>query len=259
MVEVVDALTVKELSRLIGHARASLRPPSESDAEDRGRRAGRALTTVRSCAGMTEYRLRLDPEGAAILDAAIDPLARPRPDLDWDGSEKRDPRTPATRRADALLELVGRAVSAPDGVARTERTKLVVTLSHEALFGAARGAGVAADDQVLSPGTIRRLACSAGVIPIVLGGPSEVLDVGREERFFTRAQRVALTVRDGGCSFPGCTLPPQWCESHHVRSWVDGGPTDLANGALLCGRHHTVVHERGLTATVTGSGVRWHV
>ncbi|EWT03669.1 hypothetical protein N865_09525 [Intrasporangium oryzae NRRL B-24470] len=259
MVDNLEALSVKELARLIAHARATLKPPAALDDEDARRRLGRAFTKVGKSAGMTEYRLRLDPEGAAIIDAAIDPLARPRPDLAWDGAQKDDPRTYATRCADALLELVGRAVGSPDGVARTERTRLVVTMSAAALLDGIRGAGKADNDEILSPGTIRRLACDAGVIPVVLGGPSEVLDVGREQRFFTPAQRRALTIRDTTCTFPGCTMPPQWCEAHHVTHWVDGGPSDLGNAALLCGRHHTVVHVRGLTATVTGRGVTWHV
>ena len=131
-------------------------------------------------------------------------------------------------------------------------------MSVEALLEQVRGAGVADDDAVLSPGAVRRLACEAGIVPMVLGGPSEVLDVGRAQRFFTPAQRRALARRDGGCSYPGCTIPPQWCEAHHVEHWLHGGLTDLGNGALLCGRHHTVVHERGMTATVTASRVTWH-
>ncbi|GAB3056691.1 hypothetical protein GCM10027053_17610 [Intrasporangium mesophilum] len=80
MTDSCDVLSVRELGRLAAHARASLKPPAELDADDTGMRLGRALTRIRSTTAYTEYRLRLDPEGAAILDAAIDPLARPRPD-----------------------------------------------------------------------------------------------------------------------------------------------------------------------------------
>ncbi|WP_344066470.1 HNH endonuclease signature motif containing protein [Terrabacter lapilli] len=301
LVEHAPALTVRELRVLVAHARASMRPPADADAEERSLRAGRSLRRVGSCAGFVDFLLRLDPEGAAILEAAIDPLARPRPDLDWselhsaaaassggrafgsgaDGSghdscpgaggsghescpgaatsgPDGDPRTPATRRADALLELINRAVGAPEGTVRTPRTSLVVTMTLEALLEQLRGAGVAANGAVMGAATVRRLACEASIIPVVLGGPSEVLDVGREQRFFTPAQRRALAQRDGGCSYPGCTIPPQWCDAHHVVHWLHGGATDLSNGALLCGRHHIVVHERGLTATVTSFGVTWH-
>ena len=257
IVENIEHLSVKELGRVAVQARAALRPPAELDREDEGRRLGRALSKVGTVAGFTEYLLRLDPEGAAVLDAAIDPLARPRPELEWTGETTSDPRTPATRRADALLELVSRAVAAPQGVTRTPRTKLVITMSLEALLEQVRGAGLADNDVVLSPGTVRRLACEAQIIPTVLGGPSQVLDQGFTERYFTAAQRLALARRDQGCSFPGCTIPPQWCDAHHVEHWSRGGPTDLSNGALLCGRHHTIVHRRDLTAHVRPDGVTW--
>jgi hypothetical protein len=169
-----------------------------------------------------------------------------------------DPRLPGTRRADALLELIGRAVAAPQGVTRTPRTQLVITMTYQALTGQLQGAGIAGNDETLPAGTVRRLACEAGIIPMVLGGPSQVLDLGYTRRYFTPAQRLALALRDGGCSYPGCTVPPQWCEAHHVVPWSQGGPTDLSNGVLLCGRHHTRVHELGLTAQVTPEGVTWH-
>lgn len=313
MVEHVEDFSVKQLRQLVAQARAALRPPKDVEDEAARMRAGRSFTKVGQCAGMTEYRLRLDPEGAAIVDAAIDPLARPRPDLDWDayrqpadrsracphlaardcvgpctcepGCEclsdcatpeaKRDPRHAPTRRADALLELIGRAVAAPEGVTRTPRTQLVVTMTLEALLAAIRDAGVGGVDverradgtatgvadngQVLSAGTIRRLACEATIIPAVLGAGSAVLDLGFVERYFTPAQRRALIIRDKGCTYPGCTIPAQWCEAHHVTHWCHGGPTDVSNGALLCGRHHTIVHQLELTATVTSFGVTWHL
>lgn len=133
----------------------------------------------------------------------------------------------------------------------------MVTMSLEALLDRLRGAGLADNDEVLSAATVRRVACEAEVIPMVLGGPSQSLDIGREDRYFTPAQRLALAQRDRGCSYPGCSVPPQWCEAHHVVHWLHGGTTDLSNGALLCGRHHTIVHQLGVTAIVTPSDVIW--
>lgn len=273
MIEAAPQLGVRELRRLASHGRASLRPPEQVEDEAQRLRAARSLTKIGRCAGMTEYLWRLDPEGSAVLDAAVDALARPRPDLDWsrwpsgqpDGSSDAgkgaatDPRSPATRRADAALELIQRAVAAPQGVTRTSRTKLVVTMSLEALLDRLRGAGVADNDEVLSASTVRRVACEAEILPTVLGGPSQVLDIGRADRYFTPAQRLAMALRDHGCSYPGCTVPPQWCDAHHVVHWLHGGATDLCNGALLCGRHHTIVHQLGLTASVLPDEVIWHV
>jgi HNH endonuclease len=71
------------------------------------------------------------------------------------------------------------------------------------------------------------------------------LEVVRATRVVQPAQRSALAVRDGGCVFPGCDRPLAWCDAHHLWHWVDGGPTDLANLALLCRAHHREVHEGG--------------
>lgn len=258
LIEHAPTLDDLQVGRLTSRARATLRPPADQERLEQTQRAGRALTRTGCTAGMVEYRLRLDPEGAAWLDAAIDPLARPRPDLAWDGGERRDPRSAPCRRADALLELVGRAMSDPEGAPRTEKATLLVTMSLEALLGHVHGTGLAANDAVLSPATVRRLARDASVIPVVLGADGAALDLGRRTRLFTPSQKRALSVRDGGCTFPGCTIPPQWADAHHVLHWTRGGPSDLSNAALLCPRHHTLVHQRDLTATVTPTGVTWH-
>jgi hypothetical protein len=104
---------------------------------------------------------------------------------------------------------------------------------------------------------VRRLACDAEIIPAVLGTPSEILDLGRATRLFTPTQTRALTLRDRHCTFPRCDIPAFWCDAHHITHWSDGGPTNLDNAALLCGRHHTIVHRDRLTAAVTPNGVRW--
>lgn len=95
-----------------------------------------------------------------------------------------------------------------------------------------------------STGTLRQLACEAEIIPVVLGGDSVPLDVGRSRRLFSKAQRIALAARDGGCIFEGCTMPLALCEAHHVSYWDrDHGPTDVNNGALLCPYHHHFIHQ----------------
>ncbi len=91
----------------------------------------------------------------------------------------------------------------------------------------------------------------------MLGGDGEILDQGREQRLFTTDQIRALWLRDAHCTFPGCDAPAAWCDAHHLVHWIDGGPTDLANAALLCGRHHTIVHRDRLAGTLTDHGVEW--
>lgn len=89
---------------------------------------------------------------------------------------------------------------------------------------------------------LRRLACDADIIPVVMGGESEILDVGRARRLVPASMRRALIARDGGCLFPGCTIPSTWTEGHHVVPWSHGGATSIDNTALLCSAHHHAVH-----------------
>ena len=83
-----------------------------------------------------------------------------------------------------------------------------------------------------------------------------VLEVGARTRTIPPALRRALQHRDQGCRFPGCGS--RFTQGHHIKHWANGGPTDVGNAALLCGRHHTIVHQRGWTATVTATGVTWN-
>ncbi|WP_406829557.1 DUF222 domain-containing protein [Pedococcus sp. KACC 23699] len=210
--------------------------------------------------GVAEYRLVLDVEGKAVLEAALGPLSAPRslagqPDL----------RSCDQRRGEALVTLVRRAVAAGEGIGPVAKTQLVVTMGWESLVSGVRGAGVTLGGSdtgtVVAPETVRRLACDASVVPVVLGSAGEVLDQGRAVRLFTTAQTRRLWLRDGGCTFPGCSMPPQWSDAHHLVHWADFGVTDVGNAALLCGQHHAVVHSRRLAGQVLvdegGERVEW--
>jgi hypothetical protein len=95
----------------------------------------------------------------------------------------------------------------------------------------------------LSAGEARRLACTAGIVPAVLGSASAPLDVGREVRLHTTAMRRALSVRHDGCAAEGCLRPFAWCDIHHPHAWAEGGPTNIENALPLCGWHHRRVHD----------------
>ena len=84
-----------------------------------------------------------------------------------------------------------------------------------------------------------KIADQAHIIPTVLTGRGQPLWLGRTRRLANHAQTCALIARDGGCSFPGCTTPPDWCDRHHVIDWLSGGTTDINNLTLLCRFHHT--------------------
>ncbi|OFE16395.1 hypothetical protein BA895_18895 [Humibacillus sp. DSM 29435] len=276
LTEQAPGLRWEQLARLARELSDQVRPPKDAEEHDQKRRDGRGLWfTGPNAAGMVGLSGTLDPEGAATLKAAIDPLSAPRPLTDSDGVRiEDDPRPAHQRRMDALLDLVARGVTAPGEAPSTDKAKIVVTINFEALReyvasgcppdwatskpNPGRGGGSCLSGDVLSAAIVRRLACDATIIPVVLGSDSQPLDVGREERLVTRALRTALWLRDGGCSFPGCSTPAQWTDAHHVKHWIDGGTTCLDNLALLCRRHHGYVHEKHLTATITTTGVTWH-
>lgn len=251
-------LSERGLATALRPAADQLRPDHLLERDADVRRAHRSLVKGPGPLGLSRYTLLLDDEGAAVLDTAVDALAKPTPDGQ---TGEPDPRTPAARRADALLDLLTRAATAPDGVPRQAKTQLIVTTTLATLTRQAHGAGRTLAGQLLTTDTVRRLACDAEVIPVVLGSPGEVVDQGTTTRLFTPAQIRHLWLRDGGCTFPGCSKPARWTDAHHLVHWADGGPTDLTNAALLCRAHHTVVHRHryagGLTATPHGPTVAW--
>lgn len=198
------------------------------------------LTLIPDGEGGSWLRGRLDPVGAAVVRGALDPLSGPRPSA----ADGPDRRSPGRRRAESLVEvcrrvLAGGELPASGGV----RPQVVVTVPLATLRSGV-GAATLDDGTVVSAAEARRLACDARIIPAVLGGAGEILDVGRARRLFTGALRRALALRDGGCAFPGCDRPASWCEAHHITGWAAGGATAIDNGVLLCGHHHRLV-ERG--------------
>ncbi len=212
--------------------------------------------------GAVAYALVLDAEGQAVLEAAIGPLSKPVPGPDGEP----DPRPADRRRAEALVEVCRRTTAAAtaydaDGrVPPLSKATLLVTMTLDDLVtrtGAARTMGTTETGMPLAPETARRLACDAGVVPAVLGSHGEVLELGQRVRLFTLGQLRALWLRDRVCTFPGCGAPAFWCDAHHLVHWIDGGSTGLGNGALLCARHHTVVHRDRLAGRVTAEGVVW--
>jgi hypothetical protein len=206
--------------------------------DHRRRRFGlsQALDGLFVCEGL------LDAEGGALLRTALEALMTPRRD---------DERTPAQRRADALVELATRQLQ-DDALPTShgQRPHLLVTASAEALQG--RDGAPAAVLQHAGPiatASARRIACDAAVSEVVIEASGNTVAAGREQRTVPPALRRALVVRDRGCRFPGCDRPPPWCDAHHIIHWVDGGETKLPNLLLLCRTHHRYVHEEGWLLT----------
>ncbi|MEU8179253.1 DUF222 domain-containing protein [Micromonospora sp. NPDC049047] len=223
-----------------GAARAAL------DAEARRATRDRHLTL----STLTDGRLRLtgilDTETAGLLRAAIDPLGAP--------SDPDDQRSPGQRRHDALgdvCRLALRTGELPENGG--DPAQIVVTTSFDGLTGQL-GGGTLDTGLHLTPEAVRHLACDAAILPAVLGGAGQPLDLGRQRRLITGPLRRALVLRDRGCAFPGCDRPPRWCDAHHIHHWADGGTTSLTNAVLLCGHHHRHLHHSDWTVRLAGDG-----
>ena len=118
----------------------------------------------------------------------------------------------------------------------------MIQLQHDQLLADLRGAGLDTGEEI-SAGQARRLACNAGILPAVLSGASLPLDLGRQQRFFNQAQRVALGTRHHSCAADGCDRPYAWCDLHHEDPWSHGGHTNLDKAVPLCGFHHHRIHD----------------
>jgi hypothetical protein len=155
------------------------------------------------------------------------------------------------RRGLALMEWIERypiekLPKTGGGVAAT----VVVTMTIDSLMGGLEAAGLSTGGRI-SAAQARRLACEAAIIPAVLGGKSQVLDLGRKRRFHTEAQRFAIALRDGPtCSTRGCDRPASQSHAHHDKAWSHGGGTSVAQGRLLCHGHHLTIHDPRYTHTI---------
>lgn len=178
--------------------------------------------------------------------------------VDGAGDPLVDARTDAQRASDGFVELLRQGVAAdpaqllgdgPIGV------RVLVAAQH---LGARRGRGfLEGQHDPVSIATVERIACAAGTVALLVDAAADnagqPLNLGLERRLFSRAQRLALAARDGGCRWPGCERPPSWCEAHHIEHWQrDGGRTDVADGVLLCRHHHLLAHNNGWEITRAG-------
>ena len=185
----------------------------------------------------------LDAESTAILRAALDKyMPPPEPGVKT-----------SQRRATALIEMARQALDFGTGhPGGANKPHLIVSLSADQLADSL-GVGYLPDRGTLPATDLRRLACDAKIIPIVLGSEGQPLDVGRTTRTIPPAIRVALNERDKGCRHPDCERPPAWCDAHHVIHWLDHAETSLDNLLLLCRRHHTAHHKGHFTITNHGN------
>lgn len=253
LVDKAVRLAVHEVRRMVATAVARADLPGHEERERR-QYAERYFTWSEDNHGMVTFTGKVDAVTAAPIRTVIEQIVtqgyRARRDQD---PTAVDQRTAVQMRADALFEVCRHALGCKETHTSGVRTTIIVRINKSDLES---GHGLGSIDGIAPPvsaGQLRRLAGDAGIIPAVLGGESETLDLGRTVRMFSRAQRLALLERDGGCA--KCHAPPEHCEAHHIRWWERGGLTDLSNGVMLCTRCHHDVHRQGWTIRVESGKV----
>ncbi|MBS1699648.1 MAG: DUF222 domain-containing protein, partial [Actinobacteria bacterium] len=260
LVDKAAGLSHDDVRRLVTRAEAWLDPdgvaPREQEQRDR-----RSLSIYER-----DGRIHLDGDfdaahGAPIVAAVngyVSAMFAAQKDQVDPEAPDADHRSVAALRAEALSAICAHALGCDNEAPALAGATVVVRVDLSDLTDGTGYATIDGSDLPISISTARRLAASGGVIPCVLGTDGEVLDYGRELRFFTKAQRLALAERDGGCAM--CGLPPAMTRAHHIRWWKrDAGPTDLANGVLLCESCHHRIHDNDWEIRVDGKGRRSRV
>jgi hypothetical protein len=220
--------------------------PEAPDSEERGASAEASPPAPENGAGAPRAAsasaeasaLEAEPGAGALTAAGASAEAQP---------------TAAERRADALVLTADTLLAgAPVARAGADRFQILVHADASALRNGSDGVGCElADGAVIAPETARRLACDAAFVPLIerAGRP---LSVGRKTRTVPSALRRALTSRDRGCRFPGCTNH-HIVDAHHIQHWAHGGATAIDNLVLLCRFHHRLLHEGGYQVARAGA------
>jgi hypothetical protein len=236
--EVADAQVAKQLDKL------------ERDAEEANR-----FRIWETPQGRFRGHFELDGFSGACLKKVLFAHAAPKHRAAKGPLGERLPT--AERLGEAFAEYVRRYPAGRLPKAGGLNATVVVLMSYETLMGDLKAAKLDTGEHI-SAGLARRIACDAGIIPAVLGGRSEVLDLGRSRRFHSRAQRIKATIEQGGCLEEGCDAPPAFTQMHHATKWSEGGGTN-GDGWMLCPAAHRRVHDARFTHELLPNGkLRFH-
>lgn len=258
--------TVEELARTARTLRDQLDPEGGQRRFDE-QFERRSFRTWTDADGVRRGSMIFDPHGGAWVQSILDAALRPRRggprfvDADEKATAETlaaDPRSNDQLAYDLMLDVLrAGAIADAETVFGTRQAGVRVVITASALSsGRAGGAafGLVEDDQTTLPAwLVAQQACDTGTRDCTLDVAGNPLDLGREARLFTPAQKIALAIRDGGCRWTGCDRPASYCEAHHVDEWAkDGGCTDVDRGILLCRYHHMALHHGGWRITRDG-------
>lgn len=254
LVAMARTLKLKDLKLACQRAWARANPAG-LEARERQQFRDRSLSFIDGADGMTRMVADLDPLSAAPIKAWVEAQVRAefRARRSSDGTNEPDRRTAGQIRVDVLAMLARHAMDCKENGSGIKTT--VVVRVDKSDLEADLGVGSCDELQMpISVATLRRMAVDAAILPAVMGGASVPLDLGRRERLYTAAQRLALLARDGGCAY--CHAPPSFCDVHHIKWWArDGGRTDMDNGVVLCVSCHHRIHDDDWGIDVIGGTV----
>ncbi|MDR6504976.1 DUF222 domain-containing protein [Arthrobacter oryzae] len=259
---------------------------SEPSEEELRRRQGVFLRQVRR--GLQHIEIFATPDQCkpllTVMNTATNPRTRTVDDTGGTHDDALDLRTRPQRLLDGLVSACKAGLSTGGlPTAGGLKPQVMVTIDYRDLLDRLEHTTDHGSETTLSPGsprntstsmlpgtgsftftgpvnasTVRKIACDADIIPVLLGSEGRILDIGRTTRIFPPHIRKAITARDQGCAFPGCTIPAPWCEAHHITYWSHGGPTSTENGTLLCSHHHHLIHKEQWHIHVR-TGVPWFI
>ena len=235
LVESIGGPGAADSRRVVDYWAQAAAPDAAAEAEQRAFEL-RCLFVSSTWAGTVRIDGQLDRASGAVVQTALDTLTDPA------NLDPSDTRSPAQRRADALVELCRDYLDHGNTpVSGGRRPHVTVHVAAEALQGNPAEPCEVDGTGVITPHTARRLACDSAITRLSVDADGSVLDVGRTRRSVPPALRRALEARDRGCVI--CGRPARWCDAHHILHWADGGPTSLDNLVLLCRYHHRLVHQ----------------
>ncbi len=252
LVEQAQRLNPDQLRRLARRAIETIEPDQAAvDAHEDGLLRTEEEAAREKCSlslhdnedGTTTGHFTIPTLAAAILRKVIESMTAPRrmrPGVSTGSTEDHRAFDWRHRRGLAFAELLEHLST--DHLHPKTAATVVVTIDHTVLTGALKAAHLDTG-HTISAGEARRLACGAGILPAILGSKSVTLDLGRENRLFSEAQRLALGVQHQTCAADGCERPFAWCEIHHREPWSHGGRTDLEDAVPLCHFHHQRIHD----------------
>ena len=244
-----EGYTADELIAFLRHVPDHAHPEGQGS-RDEDLAAAASVSKRKLENGLTRWILDLDPLTNGFFETALDANTSIRRFAIVDSDEAPDPtdddRRPLNRRrVDGVRLVATRALKSDDGQQAGTAVTLLVTMTEEALRTGLGTAALPGCMDTISASTARMLAAEAEIVPVVLGGKSQPLDLGTGRRFFSEAQRRAMTIRSGGgCEGPCCDAPLAWCDAAHLRP-VGYGSTSIENGLLLCWRCHLLLDKHG--------------